>query len=115
MKSVNINIKLESVATALKRIIRSDYPAAARYSQLIADRHREKVTRASDYYEEIMQFNRVLPDDAHVVAKNTFERVLRESDYVEVEEGEYIRVATAWKYPREGCQVFVWLMPINAL
>lgn len=62
-----------------------------------------------------MQFNRVLPDDAHVVAKNTFERILRESDYVEVEEGEFIRVATAWKYPRESCQVFVWLMPINAL
>ena len=66
-----------------------DYPAAARYSQLIADRHKEKVTRASDYYDELMQFNRVLPDDAHVVAKNTFERILRESDYVEVEEGEY--------------------------
>ena len=35
-----------------------------------------------------MQFNRVLPDDAHVVDKNTFERILRESDYVEVEEGD---------------------------
>ena len=104
MKSVDLNTKLRSIATALERIIRSDYPAAARYNQLVADRHKEKVTRASDYY-----------DDAHVVAKNTFERILRESDYAEVEEGEYIRVATAWKYPREGCQVFVWLMPINAL
>ena len=115
MKSVDFNTKLESVATALERIIRSDYPAAARYSRLIADRHKEKATRASDYHDELMQFNRVLPDDAHVVAKNTFERILHESDYVEVEEGEFIRVATAWKYPRESCQVFVWLMPINTL
>ena len=115
MKSVDLNTKLRSIATALERIIRSDYPAAARYNQLVADRHKEKVTRASDYYDELMQFNRVLPYDAHVVAKNTFERILRESDYAEVEEGEYIRVATAWKDPREGCQVFVWLMPINAL
>ena len=40
MKSVDLNTKLRSIATALERIIRSDYPAAARYSQLIADRHK---------------------------------------------------------------------------
>ena len=59
MKSVDLNTKLRSIATALERIIRSDYPAAARYNQLVADRHKEKVTRASDYYDELMQFNRV--------------------------------------------------------
>ena len=37
MKSVDLNTKLRSIATALERIIRSDYPAAARYNQLVAD------------------------------------------------------------------------------
>lgn len=103
--------KIERTLRALERILQSDSPQ----DPLLIERYEQKIERASDYKEELKDFVRLHPNEFTIVAKGTFQRIIERSDYVEIEEMGYIRIASVKNYPNEAFKNYVWLMPIADL
>ena len=103
--------KIERTLRALERILQSDCPQ----DPLLIDRYDQRLERATDYREELKDFVKLHPNEFTIVAKGTFRRIIERSDYVEIEEMGYIRIASVKNYPSETFKNYVWLTPITDL
>ena len=97
--------------TSLERVINSNYPT----DEKLWNRHDEKVSRAQDYIKELTEASGWLPEDVTIVAKSTFQRIIDRSDFVEMEELEYLRIASVINYPETGYKTYLWLTPVSEL
>lgn len=79
-----------------------------------AKKHEYKVFKAKLYKAELENIAGIYDDNAVIVPKNIFERKLN-SDFVEIQEMDYIRIATVINYPDTESQVYIWLTPIREL
>ena len=97
--------------TSLERVCESSYPT----DEKLWNRHDEKIGKAQDYKKELTDVSGWLPDDVTIVARNTFQRIIDRSDFVEMEELEYLRIASVINYPEMGYKTYLWLTPVSEL
>ena len=101
---------IDRTLRSLDGIINSEYPIRRDK----ADRHEQKIEFAKRYKEELES---VLADygdvEFSVVAKSTFERVIGQSDFVQVVEMQFVRVANVVSFPDNENKIYIWLTPLQ--
>ena len=103
--------KIERTLRALKIIQKSTRPK----DPLLIDGHNQKLEKASNYIVELQEFTNLHPNEFTIVAESTFQRLITRSDFVEIEELGYIRIASVKNYPETEFKNYVWLTPITDL
>ena len=103
--------KIERTLKALERVLQSECPQ----DPLLIDRYDQRLERASDYMDELKEFVNLHPNRFTIVAESTFQKIIERSDYVEIEEMGYIRIASVINYPETEFKNYVWLTPIADL
>lgn len=103
--------KIARTLRALDAIIASGEPLNTHK----IDRHWVKVDDAKRYKEELEDALRIYGDAPNLVARNTFERIVASSDFVELDEMQFIRVATVTNFPFRETHMYMWLTPVNEL
>ena len=104
--------RIETTVSSLVSIINSGEPINP---DMLA-RHDERVSSAKRYKKEIDYHALMLQGEKYkIVAKNTFEKIISKSDFVEIEENEFIRIAVVVNFPEFQKRIYVWLTPISEL
>ena len=106
--------KIDRTLKALNAIIASKAPVAD--DKKIA-RHYERIDDARRYREELEDIAKLYQGEPRlsIVAKNTFERIIANSDFVEITEMQFIRVASVVNFPSNKNHIYLWLTPVTEL
>lgn len=105
--------KIDRTLETLDTIIGSRYPIIANQW----DRHYDKVENAMRYKRELKEALSILEGIPFtVVDKRTFERKVKEADFVdEIEEMNFLRIAIVTNFPASKSRAYLWLAPLRIL